>query len=298
MCDLSDHTEGLLCQNIYLEYKNKIHNWLTETEVSFMPNPNYLKKQTQIRHSEREILINWLIIIQVEFNLQPETLYITVNIIDRFLSKKRIALDRLQLLGITAMHIASKFQEIYPPIMSDFIQMTKNSFRARQMSNMETDVLKVIAFDINCTPTQTFLENYSRAIGVSEPRVLIYTSFLLDLSLIKAEFLYFRPSHITVCALAMAIMREQRLTGQDYSEKLHYLEEVMELEQYDGQTFKQCKRLFDKFTGKLGTEGLHLPNTTSLVRKYAGTGALNFEPKALKDVLRSSGSTRQTSSSH
>ncbi len=129
LCDLGDHSEGLLCQNIYLEYKNKIHNWLTETEVDFMASPDYLKKHTKIGTTEREILINWLIIIQVEFNLQPETLYITVNIIDRFLSKKRMALDKLQLLGITAMHVASKFQEIYPPIMADFILMTKNSFR-------------------------------------------------------------------------------------------------------------------------------------------------------------------------
>jgi len=77
--------------------------------------------QPQITSLEREVLINWLIIIQVEFNLLPETLFITVNIIDRYLSKKRIPLDQFQLLGITAMFIASKFQEIYPPIMSDFI---------------------------------------------------------------------------------------------------------------------------------------------------------------------------------
>ncbi len=145
------------------------------------------------------------------------------------------------------------------------------------MLNMETDVLKVISFDINCTPTQTFLQNYSRAIGVSEPRILIYASFLLDLSLIKAEFLHFRPSHITVCAIALAIIREQKLTGLDFQEKLTYLEEVMGLEQYDNHTFKQCKRLFDKFTGKLGTEGLHLPNMNSLVRKYGSSGALKFE---------------------
>ena len=54
---------------------------------------------------------------------------------------------------------------------------------------METKVLKVIEFDVNCTPSQTFLENYSRAIDVREPRVLIYASFLLDLSLLKVDFL-------------------------------------------------------------------------------------------------------------
>ena len=94
---------------------------MTQTESTFMPRSDYLKFYRKITTHEREILINWLIIIQVEFNLLPETLFITVNIIDRYLSKQKISLNQLQLLGITAMFIASKFQEIYPPIMTDFI---------------------------------------------------------------------------------------------------------------------------------------------------------------------------------
>lgn len=75
---------------------------------------------------------------------------------------------------------------------------------------METKVLRAIEFDINCTPSQTFLENYSRAIHVSTPSVLIYASYLLDVALIKTEFLHFKTSHITICALAIALLREQR----------------------------------------------------------------------------------------
>ena len=79
---------------------------------------------------------------QVELKLLPETLFITVNIIDRYLSKIILAkLNRLQLLGITAMLIASKFQEIYPPIMSDLLLMTTNAFSADSMRAMETKVL-------------------------------------------------------------------------------------------------------------------------------------------------------------
>lgn len=94
---------------------------MTQSESIFMPRSDYLRFYRKITTHEREILINWLIIIQVEFNLLPETLFITINIIDRYLSKQKITLNQLQLLGITAMFIASKFQEIYPPIMTDFI---------------------------------------------------------------------------------------------------------------------------------------------------------------------------------
>jgi len=167
---------------------------MTQTESTFMPRSDYLKFYRKITTHEREILINWLIIIQVEFNLLPETLFITVNIIDRYLSKQKISLNQLQLLGITAMFIASKFQEIYPPIMTDFIQMTRNSFESTEMRSMECKVLTVIEFNVNCSPSQTFLENYSRAINVSEPRVLIYASYLLDIALIKYDFLKFTTS--------------------------------------------------------------------------------------------------------
>ena len=73
---------------------------------------------------------------------------------------------------------------------------------------MECKVLTVIGFDVNCCPSQTFLENYSRAVSVSEPRVLLYASYLLDIALIKYEFLKFRTSHLTVCALAIAMRRD------------------------------------------------------------------------------------------
>ena len=86
--------------------------------------------------------------------------------------------------------------------------MTKNSFEATEMRSMECKVLTVIEFEVNCSPSQTFLENYSRAINVSEPRVLIYASYLLDIALLKYDFLKFKTSHLTICALAIALTRD------------------------------------------------------------------------------------------
>jgi len=213
-----------------LAYVERIHNWVVATEHTFEPDPNYLALQKKFSSVERETLINWLLDVQVKFNLLPETFFITVNIIDRYLSKRSVTLSKLQLLGITAMMIACKFQEIYPPITSDFIHITDKAFTARAVKAMEKKVLHVIEFDVNCTPSQTFLENYCRAIDLDEPRVLIYASFLLDLALIKAEFLQFKTSQLTVCALVMALRHQMQVTNRSYIDKLQHLEEVMELE--------------------------------------------------------------------
>ena len=230
-----------------------------------------MSRQTHIRDQDRETLVDWLISFQVECKMCPETLFITVNIIDRYLSKENIRLSKFQLLGITALWIASKFQEIYPPVMKDLVEFSDNLFDSTEILEMESKVLTAIEFDINCTPSQTFLENYSRAINVDEPQVLFYASYLLDLALIKAEFLRFRTSHITVCALAIAMFRAQQATRQCFQGKLRDLEGLMRLEKYDPETFQQCKTLFDYYRKR------HVARTySSLVHKYAETGVVNF----------------------
>ena len=104
-----DRDEGLFAQDAYLRYTNSIHRWVKHTEENFMPRANYMINQRHFTVREREIVINWLLMMQVELRLLPETFFITVSIMNRYLSKRRVALEKLQLLGITAMLIASKF---------------------------------------------------------------------------------------------------------------------------------------------------------------------------------------------
>lgn len=77
---------------------------------------DYIDSQPEIKERSRAILVNWLIDVNTKFYLSLETLYLTINIIDRFLSVKSIPSCReLQLVGISAMLMASKYEEIWPP---------------------------------------------------------------------------------------------------------------------------------------------------------------------------------------
>ena len=75
----------------------------------------------------RRILVDWLIDVHVRFRLQTETLHIAVNLTDRFLACRQIRRHEMQLLGVTAMVNAAKYQEIYPPTIEDFVYMTDNA---------------------------------------------------------------------------------------------------------------------------------------------------------------------------
>lgn len=76
-----------------------------------MPNPSYMEFQTEIEWSMRATLIDWLLQVHLRYHMLPETLWIAVNIVDRFLSNRVVSLVKLQLVGVTAMFIAAKYEE-------------------------------------------------------------------------------------------------------------------------------------------------------------------------------------------
>ena len=96
----------------------------------------------------RSILIDWLIEVHLKFKLVPESLYLTVNLIDRFLEREPCNRQRLQLVGVTAMLIACKYEEIYPPIVKDFVFITDNAYTKEEILKMEKKMLTTLDFDI------------------------------------------------------------------------------------------------------------------------------------------------------
>lgn len=76
----------------------------------------------------RVILVGWLNEVHLKFKLLPETLFLTINLIDRYCEKKQIMRTNYQLLGVTAMLIASKYEEIYAPEIRDFVYITDKAY--------------------------------------------------------------------------------------------------------------------------------------------------------------------------
>jgi cyclin B len=103
------------------EYVNDIYAVLREREKQFRIPADYMKEQFDINERMRMILLDWLVEVHLKFRLLTDTLHLAVYIIDRYLSLKQIIRDELQLVGITAMLLASKYEEIYIPECGDFI---------------------------------------------------------------------------------------------------------------------------------------------------------------------------------
>lgn len=89
------------------EYQSDILEYLMEAENKHLPKFGYMRKQPDINHSMRTILVDWLVEVCEEYRLQSETLCLAVSYIDRFLSTMSVVRAKLQLVGTAAMFIAS-----------------------------------------------------------------------------------------------------------------------------------------------------------------------------------------------
>lgn len=172
---------------LFLNMKNHEKNYMTTT--------NYMKYQKDINVKMRTILVDWLIDVHVKFKLTPKTLYLTFNILDRFLSIKKLARQKLQLLGITAMLIASKYEEIYAPETKDFVYISDNAYTKEDIFKMETLICSVLKFEFSYPSIFFFLIYFLRNINAT--RIPIYLSnYLSELTLLEILMLKFRPSSI------------------------------------------------------------------------------------------------------
>ena len=190
------------------EYINEIFIHLKNTEKLHLPTENYMQKiQKEINERMRIILLDWLVDVQLKFKLLPETLFLTINIIDRYLSKTPATKENLQLIGITSMLIACKYEEIYFPEIKDFIYMTDNTYSKDEVLKMEYDILKKLEFNITNPSSLKFLEIYNYYLKLDN-KIYYLVKYFLELSLLNYKQIKYSPSIISTSAIYLAKKQE------------------------------------------------------------------------------------------
>ena len=117
----------------------------------------------------RAILIDWLVDVHKKYKLKPETLYLTTNIIDRYLSKREnIETKNLQLLGVVSLLISSKYEDIHPPPVKELALITDGAYVVNQLISMENEILSCLNFDLFYPTQWHFLECYKKKLNMNE----------------------------------------------------------------------------------------------------------------------------------
>lgn len=164
---------------------------------------SYIHAQTDINERMRAILVDWLIDVHQQFDLSQETLYLTINIIDRFLSVKVVPRRELQLVGMGAMLIASKYEEIWAPEVNDLVRISDDAYCHQQVLAMEKTILGKLEWTLTVPTHYVFLVRFIKAsIPDQDTENMVY--FLAELGMMHYDTLMFSPSMVAASAVYAA----------------------------------------------------------------------------------------------
>ncbi|XP_063395048.1 G2/mitotic-specific cyclin-B1 [Cydia fagiglandana] len=186
-------------------YIKDIYHYLTELELKYAIEPDHLRKQSVITGKMRATLIDWLVEVQRQFSLVLETFHLTVGIIDRYLQAvPNVQRNQLQLVGVTAMFLASKYEEIYAPEVGDFVYVTDNAYSKADVFQCERDIMAKLGFCLARPIPLSFLRRFVKAAhGTSKNHHL--AKYFVDLSLVEYSMAHYRPSELAAAALCLSL---------------------------------------------------------------------------------------------
>jgi len=200
-------------------YVSDIFNYYRQREVKFEI-CDYMKTQTDLSTNMRAILVDWLVEVQENFELNHETLYLAVKMVDRYLSRKScIQREKLQLLGATCLFIACKFDERCPPVLDDFLYICDDAYQRQELINMEMEVLRTLDYDLGMPLSYRFLRRNARVCKASM-EVLTLGRYILEMSLMDYNIIQQKDSKVAAASLLLASL----MKGQDVWDRtlVHY----------------------------------------------------------------------------
>ncbi|KAI4816528.1 hypothetical protein KUCAC02_008851, partial [Chaenocephalus aceratus] len=197
--DADDYENPMLCS----EYVKEIYKYLRQLEVEQNVRATYLQGH-EVTGNMRAILVDWLVQVSLKFRLLQETMYLTVGIIDRFLQDNPVPKKQLQLVGVTAMFLASKYEEMYPPEISDFAYVTDKAYTTAEIRDMEMAILRVLKFQLGRPLPLQFLRRASKVYEVTAEQHTL-AKYLLELTMVDYEMVHMPPSIVASASLALSL---------------------------------------------------------------------------------------------
>ncbi|XP_031494000.1 G2/mitotic-specific cyclin S13-7-like isoform X1 [Nymphaea colorata] len=184
------------------EYVEDIYKFYKLAEVSIQIH-DYMDSQYEINSKMRAILVDWLIEVHSRFELMPETLYLAVHIVDRYLSTRSCCRRDLQLAGMTAMLIACKYEEIWAPEVNDFVCISDRAYNREQILVMEKSILNHLEWSLTVPTAYVFLLRFLKA-AASDKEMENLVFFFAEMSLVEYCMIAYCPSILAASAVYAA----------------------------------------------------------------------------------------------
>ena len=206
------------------QYSVDIFNVMMSIENKSQVDPEYMSKRSYININMRAILVDWIVEVHTHFKFELETLFLTINIIDRYLAIENVRRSQLQLVGVTALFMACKYEEVNFPETADFSKITDDSYKIEEILQMEVDIFKKLGYCISIPTSNKFLGFFGSIIDVDTG----FCTYFIERVLQEYSMIKFPPS--ILASSAIYIMNEDSKTKVEYW--------PLELEKLTGYTEK------------------------------------------------------------
>ncbi|KAI3797232.1 hypothetical protein L1987_32487 [Smallanthus sonchifolius] len=239
-----------------VEYIDDIYAHYRKEEISSCVSPSYMSRQHDITYRMRGILIDWLIEVHYKFELMEETLYLTVNLVDRYLERQIVTRKQLQLVGVTAMLLACKYEEISVPIVDDFIVISDKAYTRAEVLEMEKEMMNTLQFNLSVPTPFVFIKRFLKAAN-SYKELELLSFYLIDLCLVEYEMLKFPPSLLAAAAVFTAESTLNRSKQWTKTSEFH--------SQYSQNHLLECSKMMVGLHQKAGGTG----KLVAVFKKYS-----------------------------
>ncbi|KAJ7972086.1 Cyclin [Quillaja saponaria] len=251
-----------------VEYIEDIYKFYKLVENESRPH-DYMDMQPEINERMRAILIDWLVDVHRKFDLSRETLYLTINIIDRFLAIKTMPRKEFQLVGISAMLMASKYEEIWPPAVDELVCLSDRAYTHEQILVMEKIILGKLEWTLTVPTPYVFLVRFIKA-SIPDQKLENMAYFLSELGMMHYATIMYCPSMVAASAVFAARCTLNKSPAWNETLKLHT--------GYSEEQLMDCAQLLVSFHSMASKSNLQV-----VYRKYSnpeGGGAVALFPPA------------------
>jgi cyclin A len=184
------------------EYMKDIMEGLYRSEQR-VPREPYMVNQTELSEKMRMILVDWLVEVHIKFKCRSETLFLAVDIVDRYLAVQRTTRSTLQLIGVTAMLLAAKYEDIWPPEVKDCVYISANTYSREDILKTERSICIALQFKLTLPNVQHFLCRLLDVIDAT-PVTRHLATYFAESSLLSYPLQQCRPSLVASACVMMA----------------------------------------------------------------------------------------------
>jgi len=182
-----------------------------QQEHIYMARP-YMDQQNDINRKMRSILVDWLVDVHNRFKLQPLTLWLTINILDRYLMSVQTMRSKLQLVGVSAMFISCKYEEIFPPFLRDCVCITDFAYEREDVLAMEKQILVTLNYNIFVPTGYHFLTRYLHSINAADG-LRHLASYYAERNLQEYDSINYEPHMMAATSIFAAMHQQEESIG-------------------------------------------------------------------------------------